>query len=288
MSRGRTVTLSWGGGSVTLRGDRPGDTGLFVSGDGIDGWDSAPEAKVTLSERQSADGAHGIDERDVLYAARTVVVSFHAHGRDRDEVTSLLRQVSAACHRLVRIRVVDGGQDTYATGYVRPTVDAKWHGEWATGEIEVVCADPRRYSSATRTANLMASSTGSGGLFFGDSMSGLVFPLNYGEGLTVGSNYASVENGGTSPAYPTITVYGPMDPVVLHCGDGVLSYSQPVSGAPLVLDSLSATATIGGTDVSRNLVRRGFPVVPAGGSMTISLQSSGAGFATVSWHDTYI
>lgn len=286
---GRDVHITWGGGEVFLRGRSPDRYGLFVSGDGIEGWDSAPEAKVALTERQAGDGAHEVDERLVLYSARTVVVHFHAHGADRDAVTAQFRQVSAACHRIVRLRVVDGDQDTYVTGYVRPDIEAEWFGNWGTGEIEVVCADPRRYSTVERTANLLPLSAGSGGLFYGGSRTGLVYPLDYGEQAADAMNVATLGNAGTSTAYPVISCYGSFPGgVEIHCGGLRLSYSEPVGAVPLVIDCLSGTASIGGTDVTRNLASRGFPSVPAGGSVTLTLQSSGTGFVTVTWHDTYI
>lgn len=286
---GRDVYLEWDGGSVHLRGGRPGEYGLFVSGDGIDGWDSAPEAKVEMSERQSADGAHAIDERMVLYAARTVVVSFHAHGRDRSDVRALLRSVSAACHRLVRLRVVDADEDTYVTGYVRPVIEPEWRDRWATGEIEVVCADPRRYSTNQLSVTLMPLAASSGGLFFGDELKGLVFDLDYGSVASDARNVAVLENDGTSTSYPVITAYGQMPSgLTLYAGDLVLAYSQPIGNVPLVLDCLECTATVGGTDVSRSLTSRGFPSVPPGGSVAVSLQSPGTGFVSVTWHHTYI
>ena len=286
--RGRDVYLEWDGGSVHLRGDRPGAPGLFVSGEGIDGWDSAPEVKASLTERQSADGAHSIDERRVLYAARTVVVSFHAHGRSRSEVVSLLRSLGAACHRLVRLRVVDAEEDTYAVGYVRPVVEPDWFDRWATGELEVVCPDPRRYSTRARTATLMPASKGSGGLSFGEGRTGLVFDLDFGEGAAA-ENYATLRNDGTSTAYPTITCHGGFpDGLTLLCGGQTQAYSLPVAGAPLVLDCLSCSASVGGTDVSRWLASRGFPSVPPGGDVGISLQAHGTGFVSVEWRDTYI
>ena len=288
MIEGRDVYITWGDNEVYLRGRQPDELGLFVSGDGIEGWDSAPDAKVDMTERQAGDGAHSIDERQVLYSARTVIVNFHAHGADRDDTTALLRRVSAACHHIVRLRVVDGTQDTYVTGYVQPTVEAEWFGYMATGQIEVVCADPRRYSTQEHTANLIPLSNGSGGLFYGDSKAGLVYPLDYGESASDARNIATVENAGTSEAYPTIWCYGSMDGIEIHSGERRLVYSQPVTGVPVSIDCLNGTASVAGTDTTRYLTSRGFPSIPAGGSALISLQSYGTGFCTVSWHDTYI
>lgn len=287
--RGRDVYLTWPDGEVFLRGRSPSEFGLFVNGDGIEGWDSSPEAKVDLFERQAGDGAHDIDEKLVLYSARTVVVNFHAHGVDRDEVTRMFREVSSACHRIVKVRVIDGSQDTFVNGYVRPDIEARWDGSWGTGSITVVCPDPRRYSTGERRADLLPLSSGSGGLFYGEEAGGLVYPLDYGGQGTVAMNVATCHNGGTSTAYPTIYCHGSFpDGVSIHCGDLLLEYDRPVGGVPLVIDCLSGTASVGGTDVTRGLSSRGFPSIPPGGSVTMTLQSSGTGFVTVSWRDTYI
>ena len=289
MSGGRTVTLSWDGGGVEIRGDRPSERGLYVTGDGIEGWDSAPDAKVTMTEMQTGDGAHAVRGQDVLYAARTVTVHFGARGRSRDEVVSLLRSISAACHRIVRLRVRDGGEDTWCEGYAQPSVDAEWRDDHAAGTLTVVCPDPRRYSTGERRADLLPLSSGSGGLLYGDDFGGLVYPLNYGEQGAVAMNVATCHNGGTSTAYPTIYCHGSFpDGVSIHCGDLLLEYDRPVGGVPLVIDCLSGTASVGGTDVTRGLSSRGFPSIPPGGSVTMTLQSSGTGFVTVSWRDTYI
>lgn len=281
---GRDVYISWDGGEVFLRGNRPDRMGLFVEGEGIEGWDSSPDAKVSLTERQTGDGAHAIEEPMVLYAARTVIIPFHAHGRDRDETTRLLRSINAACHRLVTLRIVDSEHDTFSTGYVRTNVEPKWNRYWATGEVEVVCPDPRRYSTARHSIQLFPAGTSGGGLKFGD---GLLFDLQYGESEVL-QNVASISNAGNSTAYPVVTVTGPMEGMLrLDSESGSVLYSEPVT-APLVLDSLTRSARSGGADMSRNLQARGFPTVPAGGSNTLNLQAYGQGWATVEWHDTWI
>lgn len=282
---GRDVYISWGGGEVFLRGNRPDRMGLFVEGDGIEGWDSSPEAKVSLTERQTGDGAHAIEEPMVLYAARTVIIPFHAHGRDRDETTRLLRSVNAACHRLVTLRIVDSEHDTFATGYVRTTVEPKWNRCWATGEVEVVCPDPRRYSTEVHRIQLMPAGISGGGLVFDD---GLLYDLAYGESDDA-DNIASISNAGNSEAYPVITVTGPIEGMLrVDSESGSVLYEQPVGSAPMVLDSLTRSARSGGADVSRNLGSRGFPTIPAGGSNTLNFQGYGTGWATVEWHDTWI
>lgn len=288
MRGGRDVYFTWGSGELYLRGRNPDRFGLFVSGDGIDGWDSAPDAKVSMTERQTGDGAHSVPEGLILYSARTVVISYHAHGETRDATTALLRGINAMCHHSVRMRVVDASSDTYVTGYVRPIVEPEWMAEWATGTIEVVCADPRRYSTQVHRFQLLPTASSPGGLSYGEG-DGLAYDLTYGDDPTVLQNYGTVVNAGNSPCYPTVTVTGPMDPGVRFDWEGgSVGYGEHVGYVPLVLDSLTRTASVDSLDVSRNLTDRSFPCVPAGGSISMTMQATGTGWATVEWRDTYI
>lgn len=285
---GRDVYITWGGGEVFLRGNRPGMTGLFVEGDGIEGWDSSPEPKVSLTERQTGDGAHAIEEPMVLYAARTVIIPFHAHGRDRDETMGFIRSLNAACHRLVTLRIVDSAHDTWTEGYVRTGVEPKWNRYWATGEIEIVCPDPRRYSTEVHRAQLMPTGSLSGGLHYGTG-AGLVYDLTYGDAPEVMQNIATLENAGNSTAYPVVMVNGEMQGNFrIDSEKGSLLYTQSVGSVPLELDSLTRTANVAGLDTSRHLASRGFPEIPPGGSTTLNFQAYGNGWADIEWHDTWI
>jgi hypothetical protein len=67
-----------------------------------------------------------------------------------------------------------------------------------------------------------------------------------------------------------------------------LQYDGAIGAVPLTLDSRSQTASMGGVDVSRNLSRRDFPVVPASGSVSLRLMSAGSGWVTASCRDTFI
>lgn len=292
---GRDVYLTWDGGEVFLRGNRPDLPGLFVEGDGIEGWDSTPDTKVSLTERQTGDGAHSVEDGMVLYAARTVVIPFHAHGRDRDETMGYLRSISEACHRNVTLRIVDSEHDCFATGYVSTVVEPKWNRFWASGEIEVVCADPRRCSTDAATCILLPSrATGKGGLFFGEGGTGLSFDIGFGEEATDFRNVGVLSNRGSAPSWPVVTLVGPLgtgSAVSISAG-GVaseVSYAPAVpAGQTVVIDFLARTASSNGGDASRGIASRGFAAIPPGGEMTFSLLATGTGSATVTARDTYI
>ncbi|KFI80256.1 hypothetical protein [Bifidobacterium mongoliense] len=117
---------------------------------------------------------------------------------------------------------------------------------------------------------------------------GLSYPLNYGTG-GVASNVALLLNQGSSKAFPVLTVTGPFpNGVQVQWGGNALQYDGAIGAVPLILDSRSQTASMGGVDVSRNLSRRDFPVVPANGSVSLRLMSAGTGWVTAVCRDTYI
>lgn len=279
--------LTFGDRTVRLDTGAPSADGLLLSSGGIEGWYSTPDAKVQMTEMQTGDGAHAVEESQVLYAARTVTLHWLAVGDNRSEAIASDLALLSTAHRLVRLRVVDADSDTFATGYTQVGADAGIARRVMSGTITVVCADPRRYSTSTHRAQLLPGAKAPGGLFYGSSGDGLAYPLTYGEaGPTA---MATIANAGTSPAYPTITVTGYIYPNLRISHDGgSLSFGGDVGNVPLVLDSLTRTASVGGADASRQLASRDFPVIPPGGSVTLSSVMTGTGWATVEWRDTFI
>ena len=158
------------------------------------------------------------------------------------------------------------------------------------GTMTVVCPRPERLSWLSTDVQVYPVSSTSGGLFYGDKALGLVYPLSYGTDASSPQSVALLRNRGSATAYPVITVTGPMpDGVLLVGSDGrSVQWSGSVGRVPLVLDSRTQTASMGGVDVSRLLIRRGFPLVPAGGSLSVQLMTPGDGWATISVHDTYM
>lgn len=278
---GRTVTLAG-----RLRDQSP--DGLWIPEDGLAGWWSAPELKVETTERQTGDGAHDVDEANIHYAARVVTLEWVAMGANRAAVLASAAKLSQLTSKLATLRVVDADRDTYAIGYVRPQTDPAWDGTEQAGTLTITCPRPERLSTSPRQILLWPATAGAGGLSYGPAVEGLEYPLSYGQ-QPIARNAGALINAGTAKAYPVITANGPFPGgVSVNCGGQLLAYSQPVGDVPLVLDSRTRTATIGGLDVSRRLTARAFPTIPAGGSVGISLLSAGAGWIACQVHDTYI
>jgi hypothetical protein len=429
--------------------------GLIVNDSGIEGWWSAPDLKVDVTERASGNGGHDAASDAILYASRTVTVNFTAIGDVRSEVLDAVRRVSGANGLPVRLRVVDDQSDTFVSGFVRPQFGSAWNERFQSGTLTVVCPRPERLAWSPLQTQLFPVSVQQGGLsygfrdyvkawtgaadaststlsqdgvvvatnsfaapnatvqyymvngtsvkigdkwkytstaadvsaiysilpsdlpvgtvvyykisadtrirttlqnasllkqsdegerwwaidtvgdhaifivgsdsggsgvgqtvtlerfaqytssdyatlqtlgvdwFSGDAQdpvgsAGLRYGLRYGT-AGAASNVALLLNQGSSKAFPVLTVTGSFpNGVQIQWGGNALQYDGAVGAVPLILDSRSQTASMGGVDVSRGLYRRDFPTVPADGSVSLRLMSAGTGWVTAVCRDTYI
>ena len=267
---------------------------LCIAKGGIEGWWSTPTAKVNVIARGQGDGGHDVSEDDISYASRIVTLHWNANASSRDMLTDLTNSVRRLVHRQVRMRVVDEDSDTYCSGgYLTLTQQPDYRrGSVADSTLTIVFERPERLSTAAQRCQLLPSIESERvGLSYGPAARGLAYPLSYGTAAVDARNVCTLVNNGSSRAYPVFTVQGPWPDGVQLTFPGLdmsLDYSQAVGIVPLVLDSRSRTASIGGLDVSRNLRQRGFPTVPPGGSLAVNLQSVGDGYVTVECRDTYM
>lgn len=280
-----TITLT-AGDKVLVIGQTIDSPGLFA--EDISGWYGTPDSKVDVTERASGDGAHSVPDDAVLYASRVVTVDVAAYGPSRELLIGEVESIGSMTHRIVTISVDDGGKQTSASGYLTSEMDESHGKRLYRGTLTIVCPDPRRYG-AERTFSIVPTGDAGGGLLYDDGAGYLLLPIQFAGDAPTG-NYATLANDGTSTAYPIITVEGsfPSGVTITHAG-GELAYTAPIGpGAPLVLDSLTRTASVLGVDVTRALARRDFPVVAPGGTVTISALADGTGTVTASVRDTYI
>ena len=289
------VILTADGESVTLHGGAFDGHGIALTG--LSGWYQTPDAKVTVTSRGQGDGGHDIVADNVMYDARVVTVGYRIiAGSDREEALRQLALLDKLVHRLVTCRVIDDGQDTCCSGgyYVRSLEQKIQNPLWQnlSGDITLVFERPERLSTMAQRCQLLPSiESDRVGLSYGSAARGLAYPLSYGAAAVDARNVCTLMNNGSSRAYPVFTVQGPWPDGVQLTFPGLdmsLDYAQAVGSVPLVLDSRSRTASIGGLDVSRNLRQRGFPTVPPGGSTAVNLQSVGDGYVTVECRDTYM
>lgn len=314
------IELSAHGVSPVRFGCEPGDAPcLYFLEEGITGWYSTPDLRVSTVERGNGDGAHDVPESVIDYATRTVQVHVAAMGGDRGETLREWDKIRQFAHRMVRLRLVDDTRDAYVEGMFQLEGPDEWEKDWMQGVLTVVCNRPEILATIPSTGQMLpvdAGGRGQGGLSYnqkllsadGDGESdtstsvsqhpglagikGLRYPLTYAAANgVVRQNQVTLVNNGTSRAYPVFTCHGPMPDGVDLVVEGTglwLKCTQPVYGEPLVLDCLSRTATVGGLDVSRTLQQRGFPVVGAQSSITVTLRNSGGGFVDALVRDTYM
>lgn len=266
---------------------------LCIAKGGIEGWWSTPAAKVNVTARGQGDGGHDVSEDDISYASRTVTLHWNANASSRDALLALTDSVRRLVHRQVTMRVVDGNEDTYCSGGYMVLIQQPDYrsGSIADSTITIVFERPERLSSQPQKVQIWPQAdSGLGGLRYGGKATGLQYPVQYGVEVSDSRNACVLHNDGTSRAYPIFQATGPFpDGVAVAFQDGSsLAYSQPVGVTPLILDSRSHSATIGGVDVSRGLNARGFPVIEPGATLGVTLQSAGTGWVTCVTHDAYM
>ena len=290
--------LSYGDTTITLYGTQRA-VATYVTVDGIEGWYGTPDSKWDLTERSYSDGAFDlVDEDAIIYAARTVTVNVGIVDTSRANVLDRMAEVSGCAHHLVTLRVVDDWSATYVTGYATVESEATWDEHHNEMQVTIECPDPRRYasegSSGYQSRVLEPSSISlTGGLYYGEDAAGLVYDLTYGDTDGENGNVATLSNGGSATAYPTVTVHGVFDEgfsVLMTTGGSTytVAYSAYVSATPVVLDYRTRNATVGGVSRSRYLTGRGFHGIEPGDSATFNLQAVGDGYAVVVVRDTYI
>lgn len=276
----------------TLRIHGHGTPGLCLTDGQIDGWWSTPDPKWSLTERQSADGAHAVMDEMALYSARTVTFDVVAIAADRAGVKELRDGVLSMAHGLVRLRVVDESEDTFCDGLLSVKADPKWLDASAKMTLALTCPDPRRLATAAESAVMLpASASLTAGLSYGEGGRGLAYPLSYGEGALDARNVCCVTNHGTSTAWPVLRVSRGMADVVVRATCAGASSTLTLAGtctSEVSIDCRTRTAETSRTDVTRRLTGAGALSVPPGESMRLALESAGTGSVTVELRDTYI
>lgn len=290
------VMLTANGASVTLHGGDFDGSGIALTG--LSGWYQTPSPKVTITSRGQGDGGHDIAADDIMYDARVVTVGYRIiAGADRGEALRHLSLLDRLVHGIVTCRVIDEGQDTYCSGgyYVRSLEQKIQNPLWQnlSGDITLVFERPERLSTLAHSGEARASVVQSGGLSYGAANAGLAYPLSYGA-VSDGATVMRLPNQGTSRAYPTYTLCGdwPSGCTLRLACDGrasTLAFGEAIhTGTPVLLDTRSRTATMGGVDVTAKLSQRGWMTIPAGKALTVNLATPGSGWVTCESHDTYI
>ena len=164
------ITLSHGSENIIFDGAGNRSGSMFhVRRDAIEGLWSSPASKVSLTERETANGASPISDGETLYAARTVAIPFaiQSNYNHTDLIRSRILLGRLLGWHDVRMDINDDGDETVLYGYIEAKYSDIPYDHTDAGVITVVCPDPRRISKHESTISMNTSSSSLGGLSFG-------------------------------------------------------------------------------------------------------------------------
>ncbi|MDX3746700.1 phage distal tail protein [Streptomyces sp. AK08-02] len=273
-------------GSVDLGAVDSDGTAWFLQS--LDGWDS-PEVRAEYTDRE-AD--HGAWASPVYLGSRPVTLAGTIVAATQDLLEASMERLRAAASLTDTVLTVWETVSKQATvrrsgkplmQYVTNTT--------ATYSVMVTAQDPRRYSTTLGTGTTALPST-TGGLAFPSS-----FPLTFSAATVSGQITAA--NAGTVDTRPVLTITGPVVAPVIAAlyPDGTvrqLIYSLDlVTGDVLTIDTDARTVLLNG-GVSRRrfmTVAGGWPVIPAGSSVSYQFQSgtyNATAMLTAAWRSAWM
>ena len=289
------LELTDGTDKLSINAHLPSTDGYFVTDKEIKGLFSTPVSKTNLSERQSGNGAHLITNSDVLYSARTIEFTLCAYPAQKGEyaVETARDRVNRMAGKLITLNVYSA-EPFYVQGFLEVEWSGKHHQDvYDMATVTLTCPRAERFSINEQTLTLWPGYTNSGGLNYATNAQGLQYPVNYGQNVNRTSSTVTLENHGTTPAFPQFTVFPGLNEGVLidwydsQNRSGTLTWKHnPTS--PAIIDCFTKTASENGIDQSGYFQRRAFPQVPAKGSLTLHLSSTGSGYVIARCRSTWI
>ncbi len=229
----------------------------------IDGWRGLSQSR---GRQDAVPGDHGTyPSVTSLRAALPITVSGFVRGQSYADVTLAISSMSnlLAQGAVLPMRVLepDGWwvREVEVVEFV-PEDPAGRH--LAKFELDLTAPDPVRYRDPV-VVGPVGVPTQVGGLHFPAR-----FPWNFG----MSSREAvPVVNDGTVPLYPVVTVQGGADSLTVHGGPRRVEVSA--FDGTLVLDARNRRAFLNGGDITRHLLRRDWPQVPAGATHDFSFEA---------------
>lgn len=224
------------------------------------GWDGIPEGR---GGGDSIPGGHGVYARtEVLRESRAIVLTANLIADSAERFFELKRMLEALPPvGELRVDQGDGAWSRQVEIQHMPIPD--FHTRTITEfTIDMIAPDPVRYSDVLPFGPVGLPVL-EGGLFLPASL-----PWDLG---VADLQVAEVTNAGSLPMHPVVTLQGSASSVVVHGGPRVLSFGA--FEGTLVLDSLQRRAFLNGADVTRQLVQRGWFLLPPGETHGFSFEA---------------
>lgn len=219
------------------------------------GWSSSPPTRN--DQTQTRTGAHGGWPSRVYRDPRSIRLDgwvWSPTWEARRDAEHRLAALCAEPGREYELTCTEETGDLLASVTQDDTtlVTVRSGGRWLDFSIQLVAADPRKYTVAEQTAETGLPSDSATGLDFGADTTGLDFAaaetgLDFGPQLVTGR--ATVANTGTADTAPTFTLTGPLAaPVTVTRPDtnARVTYLDPLrAGDRLVIDTRHRTVVLG-------------------------------------------
>lgn len=253
-------------GGVTIHGLDSPDGVNFYS---LTGWFGVDEIRGSLDAIPGAHGSYG--RLDRWRDSRAVTVRGTLSAGSRADLEALRDRVLWAWESAPVMRVHDETgvwSRTVEVDLVAFPDDAGWK-TTVDFVIDVLAPDPVRYSEVL-TAGPASLPVQSGGLVLPSA-----FPWDLGVSERA---VASVVNWGELPVLPRVIVTGSGTGLVVRGGPYRLVFGA--WDGVLVFDSKDRRAWLNGNDVTRDLIRREWPVVAPGVSADFLFDSDGIAAGT--------
>lgn len=255
MDTGLPLRVRWTVGDLTFNGS-PDEEGREWVIESETGWSASPP--VRKDQTQPRTGAHGgwpprtyRDPRTIRLDGWIYAPTWEAR-RDAEHRLAALcaepgREYRLACTEETGELLAHVTQDDTTLVSVRPG------GLWLDFSLQLVAADPRKYSAIDQTTETALPGDSTTGLDFGtDDTIGLNFAvadigLDFGPQLSAGR--ATAGNTGTADTAPTFTLTGPFNPpvTITRPDNGArVTFHDPLDADErLVIDTRHRTVQLG-------------------------------------------
>lgn len=228
----------------------------------VEGLEDVPAFRRNKTERPMS---HGTFLENGRAEARIISLTGHAVAMNSTLLhalrSDLARHLNTGGFRQFKFSFAGGTR--YATGSC--DTGLTWTQEldhYARWKFDIYCPDPRLYGD-WREQQMRSSDIYREGIEFS-----LGFPLNYSDVLEKPKN-PTIQNKGNSEAFPTFTVNANTSGFKITNGAGksIIYSGNTTKGSPVVIDTFTGRASVGGSDRSYNLTSRQWFTVPPGGSI---------------------
>lgn len=262
--------------------DSPG-AGNTITVSKISGWDLPP----IRSTEYPKPGGHGGEIYADYLGIRAVTLEGHIISSSTSSLENLLNTIKKYLSpgQVTLTRKVQSKYITAEYADIKLDEAASLTDHIVAYQMQLKCADPRKYSTTLKTQNISLPDI-SGGRSYPRS-----YPLSYG--TVISGGHATLTNAGNTGSPPIIKIYGPVDnpSIINNTTQKTLAMTISLSADDyLVIDTSKRTVMLNDQASRFNtLTSFGFfDIEPGDNDISFSASLYTAGYAQVSFRDAYL